>query len=168
MSVFDPEDVVISNRLPDPLIRLATPADLPELLRMGRAFHAEAGLACFPPFHDGAFTSFVTRLSRNGDGVVLVGEHDTRLAGMAAALAYPTWWNTDHAMGQEVFWYVDPDLRGSRLGAALLDGLERWAADMGLSMFSMVAIEKLDPRVARHYRARGYEAQETIYSKGVW
>lgn len=149
------------------IVRAAVPADMEELLRMARAFHAAGSLPCFPELDEASFHSFVGRLAGSGDSVLLVAERKGGLCGMAAAIAYPVWWNSMHATGQEVFWWVDPEARGGGAGVALLDALEAWARGIGLTTFSMVALDKLDPRVGALYRARGYAPQETVYTKGV-
>jgi GNAT superfamily N-acetyltransferase len=148
------------------MIRPADPADLAELLRMARAFHAESGHVI--PFDAATFCAFAEAVIDDANGVYLVAERDThdRLCGMTAALAFPCWYNARVRQGQELFWFVDADARGNSAGIRLFDALEAWAKSAGVDTFSMSSTAQLNPeKLARLYMGRGYVPQDVVYTK---
>lgn len=142
------------------MIRHAVPGDLPELLRMGRAFHAVTGVADVIPLDEATLTQTFLNLMQGG--VILVVEGEDGLVGATGALLHPHYFNASHLTGQEMFWWIDPEHRGC--GAELFTALEQWVRDQGAHSFSMIALDALDPeRVGLIYRRRGYRATEHSY-----
>lgn len=88
--------------------------------------------------------------------------------GMAAAMVYPQWWNHEHITGQEMFWWVDEDHRGSRSGVSLLKSLEDWAKSRGAKSFSMIHTPNLGPKgLADFYKRRGYKEWDHTFTKEI-
>lgn len=142
------------------MIRHAVPADLPELLRMGKAFHAVTGVADLIPLDEATLERTFLQLMQGGCLLVVEGENG--LVGATGALLHPHYFNSAHITGQELFWWVDPDHRG--IGAELLNALEAWVKEQGAHSFSMIALEALEPRrVGVIYRRRGYRPTEHSY-----
>ncbi|WP_025915791.1 GNAT family N-acetyltransferase [Herminiimonas sp. CN] len=148
-------------------IRRAIPDDLPNLIRMGREFHAQSCCANTIPFSDANFASAISDIATNAASVLFVFDAGAAgCIGMAAAISTPYWFNASKRIGQELFWWVDVDQRGTQAGMHLLDALEAWAADMGCAVFSMASTANIKPKaLARLYRRRGYAAQDIYYVK---
>lgn len=148
------------------MIRQAAPSDLPELLRMGTAFHAVTGVADLIPLDAGTLTNTFLNLIENDDAALLVMEGDEGLVGATGALLHPHYFNAAHKTGQELFWWIDPEHRGA--GAILFDALEAWVRERGAQTFSMIALEALEAeRVGLIYRRRGYRPVERSYLRGM-
>jgi GNAT superfamily N-acetyltransferase len=95
-------------------------------------------------------------------GVVLVGEVDGTIEGMLAltALPHPT---TGEPFGDELAWWVNPEVRASRLGPRLLQAAETWCQARGLPWLKMIA--PAGTSVGRYYERHGYAPLETAYLK---
>lgn len=151
---------------PDVTIRHAAPEDLGAIHDMGARFHAGTCYADLIPVCLDSFLSTVTNLATAPRGVVLVAESNGQVIGMAAAFANPHWFNARHLAGQELFWWVEPEHRGSRAGPLLATGLEAWATGAGCKTFSMASTANLKPEsLARLYARRGYVPQDIYFAK---
>ncbi len=145
------------------MIRDGVESDIPSLLRMGRKFHEAAGLADIATWDDESFRATLSRMIGADSGIVLVIDRG-EIVGMAGAVIYPFYFNAGHRTCQEIFWWVEPEARGS---AALLEMLEARAGQGGESLI-MSNIDSLRPEaLARYYRIRGFRAAENTFIKRV-
>lgn len=148
------------------MIRAATPADMPALLEMGRAFHAETGhekANDFCTFDPGSFEKTLAILGQAG--LLLVKEIGGEAVAMAGTDVAPTIYNHDVLLGREVFWYAAPAFRKG-LGRDLLAGLEEIARGRGARLFYGVAESGArSTALARIYTGRGYNLAETSFCK---
>lgn len=148
-----------------PTIREAVAADLEHVLALARNFFAATSYADIIDFDDQSFIGTFNHLIQGG-GVCLVGEMDGQILGFTGAMAYPFYFNANHKTGQELFWWVEPQARGSGLGSHMFKALEQWARDQGCKTFSMIALDSLRPEaVAKVYRRSGYLPSEHSYIK---
>lgn len=145
-------------------IRYATPDDVPALLAMGREFFAASGLSDLASWDDGSFKAICQSLMDDAVlGSLLVVECDGELVGMAGSVIYPLYCNHAVLMGQEVFWFVQPDHR-TGIGATLLDELEADARCKGAVLFISAQIAgQRDEAFARVYARRGYRPSENTF-----
>lgn len=145
--------------------------DFDEICRMGQQFHALSCYAEIMPCDRDSMHAVVEHLLREQPrgGVLLVAEREgSGLCGMIAALAYPCWYNRAARVAQELFWWVDEDCRGSRVGMRLFDALERWAHACGAATLTMASTANLNPEaLAGLYMRRGYVPQDVLYTKRV-
>jgi GNAT superfamily N-acetyltransferase len=145
------------------MIRLATPDDGPSLMAMGAQFHDEAGYGAMFPFDAVSFAHTVAALGPRG--LVLVGEINGQIVGMAAADVAPVITNHNALMAREAFWYVLP-LHRKGIGRALLNALVSVATDHGAIMFDTIAEEgRRSEALARLYRAAGFSPAERTFRK---
>ena len=145
------------------MIRSAVAGDIPAMTKMGARFFEASGFEKWFRFSPRSFADTLGRLMVDERAVVLVAEQ-----GMAAAMAYPCWFDREHLTAQELFWWVEPDARGGDLGKRLRQGLEDWAYSKGCSTMEMGALEasKVETLV-RYYERHGYGAKERIFCKGL-
>ena len=136
----------------------ASESDLPEILRMAELFANESGIDV--PF-DSISSEFTARQLMD-DGLLLVGE-----GGMIGGLAYPHFFNAQVIIAQEIFWWVDIEHRGSRLGLRLFEGFESWARDLGAKHVTMIALASQKP-VHNLYLRKGYREMESSYVRELW
>lgn len=101
------------------------------------------------------------RLIESPDGALFVSEKDGQLTGMIGVYAYQHPWSGER-IGGEVFWWVEPEMRGC--GLKLKRRAEQWADDAGCVRFQMGAP---NDRVARVYRRLGYAKIEEMWQKDM-
>jgi GNAT superfamily N-acetyltransferase len=145
------------------VIRPAVPDDAEALLRMGQAYHEEAGYAAQVEFVPEDFGGMLDALA--SAGLLLVVEMDGQVVGMAAAA--PAFWNRRVLRG--ALWYLAPSHRKG-VGRELINALECAAKSYGATVFDMVAEDgegKRGPALARLCRAGGYSPAETVFRKGL-
>ena len=148
------------------MIRRATIEDIPRLQDMGAKFFAASGLDKWFSYDPRSFTNVVENFMADDRAVVLVGDGEMGAAGMAAALAYPCWFDNRHTTAQELFWWVEPDYRGGPMGTKLRRGLESWARDGGCSTMEMGALEGLRVEaVTLLLDRKGYRPKERVFCK---
>lgn len=148
-------------------IREAGIIDMPALLRMGRSFFEQAGLSGLAQWDDASFEATAQMLIASDFGVLLVAESDGHGVGMAGALIFPAYFNVATFIGQELFWFVEPEHRFG-VGAALIERLEAEARNRGASLFIAGAMAGLrDAAIARLYARRGYRPTEHSFIRAL-
>ena len=148
------------------MIREASLRDMPHLVRMARRFHSLTDYADVVPLEMQSFCDAIERFLKTDEAVVLVAAEGDEVFGMAAAIAYPHWWNHGHRTAQELFWWVDEAHRGGTAAIRLLNSLETWARSVGCSTFSMIHTPNLSPGSLKSlYTRRGYRQWDHFYTK---
>ncbi len=147
-------------------IRPAVISDLSRMEAMGARFFAASGLDRWFNYKPHCFVQVCEKFMADDKAVLLVGEGQDGVVGMAGALAYPNWLDVSQLTAQERFWWVDPLHRGSLLGTELRKGLEGWARDKGCLTMQMGALETLRPdTLAKVYARKGYAPMEQTFCK---
>lgn len=146
------------------MIRAAHPDDIPALVKMGAAFHAESPWAsALAPFDPKSFEATCRLLGERGG--LLVAEADGEVVGMIGAQVSPLYFNTAVPVAQEVFWYAAPAHRKG-LGMALLDVLEDRAADGGARALITAAMQSLrGEAVSTILERAGFPLVERMHAK---
>lgn len=136
-------------------MREATKDDLPAVLRMGRAFAEALKVPCTAE----AMTNTAEGLMDSEFAELFIAD-----GGMAGIVLFP-----DILSGRvnatELFWWVDPNKRGSGLGIRMLKGIEEWARAKGAEQISMMSMSGLD--IDDLYIRYGYEKRETTFVKDL-
>lgn len=145
-------------------IREAEPQDLSALLDMGREFFEVSGNGAFTTFDEASLTgTLIAIMSGVSGGVLLVAETAGQVVGMAACVVFPFYANAETLIGQEIFFWVNPQHRGA-VGDALLDELEAAAMRKGAKVFINANLAgPRDKAFARYYRRRGYRPAENTH-----
>jgi len=149
-------------------VRAAALNDLPACLDMTARFHAASPIADVAPFdRDGMAATLREMLVNPRAGVWLALVNDAPV-GIAGALLYPLYFNPAYEVAQELFWWLNPDARGSGAGEKLFQTLQTWAKDNGASAVFMIALA--DNRVDKmdsFYKRAGFQPMERTYMKEV-
>lgn len=140
-------------------IRAATTADVPRLVEMGQRFLQSTVYRDLLAENPEAMAAMATLLVDRADAVVLVAESH-RLTGMIGLLICPHHISGER-MANEVFWWVDPETRGTS-GLRLLRAAEAWAREHGAVRMQMVAP---DASVGKIYERFGYAPIEIAYQR---
>lgn len=147
-------------------VREAVPGDRPRLLEMGRHFFAVSGLDSMRSLSEASYGASMASFMESERAVLLVAEMPGGIIGMAAAILVKPWYNRTSPAAQEMFWWVEPEARGTGAGAGLLREMEKWATQKGARTFVMGALEAQRPEaLSRLYRSRGYVPRERLFMK---
>lgn len=145
------------------LIRLATPSDIPALVRMGRKFWSQTAYRAIPYCPDSIAAHCTQMLS---DRLLLMGELEGRVCGSVGAVLGPLYANRSVLVATELWWWVNEDARNSGIGRELLSGIESAAKAVGASIMGMIALDAVEPEKAKAiYSACGYVPAEHTFMK---
>lgn len=140
-------------------VRCANEEDIDALLIMAESFFNESGYSEFGEFDFESTKE--TMLNLIGNKTLLCCE-----VGMIGFVVFPLYMSRNTIMAQEVFWWVNDDFRGSRIGLDLLRSAEIRASEMGASIMNMICLEKLNgDKVGLIYNRLGYEKRENSYMR---
>ena len=130
--------------------------------------HLDFGVISFTTFDEASFTATLIGLTSGvAGGALLVADVSGQVAGMAACVVFPFYANMNTKIGQEVFFWVNPDHRGA-VGEALLDELENSAMRKGAKVFIGANLSgEHDAAFARMYRRRGYVPAENTFIRNL-
>ena len=150
------------------MIRHATSADVPELVKMGSDF-VKSSIYRMVMFSDSShFAILMKSLIESDDGLLLVSETDgvrepRRLTGMFGMMVYehPI---SHERVANEVFWWVDPQDRGSSDSIRLFRRGEEWARN---KLASLIYAGAPNPKVGVVFQRLGYMPLEVQYVKPV-
>lgn len=145
------------------MVRLATLADVPDLVRLGQRFLAETSYGAHLATSPANLEELARALLATDQAAIFVAERGGEVVGCLALHVFP------HPMSgeptaNELVWWVNPEARG--LGLLLLQRGEAWAKTMGATTLQMVAPEAA-PEVATFYRRVGFTPVETMYQRRI-
>jgi GNAT superfamily N-acetyltransferase len=144
-------------------VRPAAEADIADIVRMGRHFWAQTFFKDITYCPDSI--AYQCRLMMEHK-LLLMGEVENQVVGSVGALAVPLYGNLSVLVASELFWYVEPEHRNSGIGKLMLDGIEKAAKERGVHVFSMMALESVEPeKAAAIYNRLGYVPTEHAFSK---
>lgn len=133
------------------MIREAIPEDVPELVRLGQAFH-ERMVYNTHPFNAASFEEAVTGYIESPEIGIWTGE---RAMAVAMVGTHPA---TGHRMATELLLYSE----GAKQGLALLIEMKNWAKDKGAS--DLILTDQMNMRdLASLYQQIGAEPVERVY-----
>lgn len=135
------------------MIREATPADIPQVMALGKEFADEAGVTARVGWDDAHVEALLQGMIDSEDGILLVSG-----GGMIGGVVYPHPFSGTRVF-VEMFWRA----RDGN-GLALLKAAEKAARERGASQSIMVAMDDMD-RTRRLYAALGYAPTEAQFMK---
>jgi hypothetical protein len=119
------------------MIRRATPDDVPALVALGRALHAESAY-CFLPFDTAKVTATAQALIAGGGYVALA--EDASIWGMFAGTLNEYWFSRAR-YAADLCLYLRPERRNTRAGAraiaAFVTGFRAWASARGAAELTL-------------------------------
>lgn len=142
-------------------VRFATHADIPTMIEMARALHAESPrysrLSFAPEKLERLALHLMGTLSTGMQGALLVAEHEGEVAGMFVGFVAEQFFGYDKVASDYTF-YVKPEYRGSSAAVRLLSAFERWAVEQGaVDILPGVSTCINTDQTRRFYEKRGYE-----------
>lgn len=150
------------------IVRRATVEDLPEYVVLGRRFHAASPVSTAIPFDPEGFGIFYLNALQNPDAGLWLAERDGKMIGVAGALLYPMYFSPSHLVAQELWWWLEPEARGSGAGKMMYEAIEAWALENEASAMFMIALEDDNSsKMAKLYARKGYKPMERTFIKEV-
>jgi GNAT superfamily N-acetyltransferase len=149
-------------------VRRVVTTDLQSCLDMTARFHAASPISNVAPFDRDGMAVTLREMMMNPRAGVWLALLDGAPVGIAGALLYPLYFNPAYEVAQELFWWLNPEARGSGAGEKLFQNVQTWAKDKGASAVFMIALA--DSRVGkmdRFYKRAGFQPMEHTYMKGV-
>lgn len=154
------------------IVRNARMSDLPELMRLGRAFYDTNQMQRYCKFDEDTAALTLTHLIQQqeaGNALLLVSDHvpelleggkeyPAKLGGMLALLSFPGYFDKSSRMVQELFWWAE-DGRGIEL----VNRARLWVANTGGGAMMLAETGRGDERMARLYKRLGFEPVERFY-----
>jgi GNAT superfamily N-acetyltransferase len=151
----------------DSKIRLATEADIPEMVILGEHFVTSTSLQGISNYSKNYAASNLRMMIRAKAAFVIVLEVDGKVVGFCGGRFSKTVFSNTHILGQEDFMWVEPDYRKG-WGAKLIEAMENEAKANGCSYWSMVCLEDSRPAaLSRLYKSLGYRLVEYRYIKSL-
>lgn len=145
-------------------IRCATEADIPEILALGAAMHAEAPEFRDRPFDRAKVAALVRTLMDMDDGLVLVADSVDGIVGGVLAMVADSWCCADRE-AHEFAVFVDPIARGRLTGPRLLKAYREWALSRGTAVVHAGITTGVSPEdSARIYASVGFRPAGSLFN----
>jgi hypothetical protein len=142
------------------MIRTAETNDLPNLLRMSESFFNVSGYAELTTFNVADSEELLIRLIELGT-ILTDGKN-----AMLGFVIFPLFMNKQTIMSQELFWWVDKEIRGTTAGIKLLKMAEKISKENGATVMNMLSLEDLNgEKVNKMYSKLGYKRKEQSYMR---
>jgi len=152
---------MVTTSAPTTVIREATRADIPAIVRMGARF-IETEYPAAIRFNGDQLGALTTSLLQGG-GVVFVAAVGETLVGMMALTTYVHPMSGER-IATEMVWWMEPEARGGRAALRLFDAAEAWARGQGATTFQMIAPSD---KVAAFYERLGFARIEVHYQRSL-
>ena len=147
------------------IIRDACVEDMPELLKMGKAFYDTTYYAKIAPFCEATSENLINIILDTG--VLKVAVIDGEYCGMIGMVMFPFAFNAKVNSAHEIFWYVSPDARSLGLAKALMKSAEQECLTKGAVSIQMAHLASSPEGVGKFYESLGYTLEESFYVKVV-
>lgn len=158
------------------MIRPAVLADIPELVRLGRAFYDGSKMQQYCGFDENTLRLTLNHLiisQASGATLLLVNDHvpdvlqagahyPAKLGGMLALMAFPGYFDTHSRMVQELFWWAEDGH-----GLDLITRAKLWVASTGGGAMMIAETGPGNVRNSRVYQRMGFEPVERFYMQFV-
>lgn len=142
------------------MIRLASYADMPHLVKIGKTFWAQTAYNDIPYCPD----SIMYFCSQIIESNLLFVSDDDGINGVIGLVMAPIYANRDYMQISEVFFYVDEKVRRSSVGSDLLNAAIDAAKKNKCHTLSMMSLEAVNPEaVDKFYKNAGLKLTERTY-----
>ena len=147
------------------MIRVATVADMPRLLELGRLLLSESSLSRFTFDFAKASDSLANIIT--GGGVVFVAERDGEIIGGFAGGITELWYSKDK-VGFDYSLFVQPGRRNGLTAVKLVTAFETWATELGAVELHLGITTGVNINgTTRLYESLGYQHIGPMFTKKV-
>ena len=113
------------------MIRLATYADIPQMVDLGSLMHKESRFSVLR--YDCEKVANLVHHLISSDQCALVAEEDGVVVGLFIGMILPHWCSSD-LVSMDMALFVNPEKRGGMTAAKLVKTYRQWAIDRGAKM----------------------------------
>ena len=144
------------------MIRFAAVDDIPRLLELGAAMHAESQWESVP-FSVEKVEQLYQMLIGNEDALFIVAERDNKIIGMMAGTVQEHWMS-EARVACDLFVFIEPAHRGGITGPRMLDLYTGWSLNKNVGLIMLGAMTGVAPqKTARLFGLLGYEQMGTMH-----
>lgn len=138
-------------------IRNATLDDVPRILELGAALHAESPRWARIPFIPERAAVLITNLIQSDDGVIFVVEsHGIVIGGICGIIEHH--WASDARIAHELSFFLDKEHRGGTAACRLIEALKAWAKMKHVAWLHAGTSTGVNPELtAKLYERMGFE-----------
>jgi GNAT superfamily N-acetyltransferase len=145
-------------------IRLATPFDLPDLVKMVKNYQQVSPILCLKETSDYSYVEEILTHILAGRGVIFVAEIDGHANGMLVAVKNTNVWDPNILVMNELAYWVEPEHRGSTAGYRLLDAYMKHCEEMiKQKQVRFYTISKMVNSPDLKYERFGFEKLEEMW-----
>ncbi len=143
-------------------MKLATLADLPRCLDLGRQFYNEAGFeSTLGPFDEQYNNGYLAGIIGADNAALFLHEHGMAAVILTMSPIAPV------RIAQELFWYVEKDKRGGMTAIRLFGEIEQWARQKKARAMYMICMHNMGDTAHKLYERCGYVPREHVFVKAL-
>lgn len=145
-------------------IRTATRQDMPIIISLGRAMHAESRYhtLSFSPIK--VASTFAQLMS--GGGCVFVAEQDNEIIGGIAGFISQPWYGVESVLN-EIALFLSPEHRGGLVAARLIKAFVAWGKAQGCVLIQSGVVSGVEQdRTEKLYQRLGGKLHGSLYEFG--
>lgn len=146
-------------------LRVATTADIPDIMKMCHGCHQEVPYETFPVNEEKAEASIQEYILEE-NRLVLLAEDEEGSFGVLIGFAAPLFYS-DSYQAYELLWWVKPEKRKKKDAVRLFLAYEYWAKKLGCRSIQTSMVHGW-PELEEFYTRRGYMKTETSFRKVLW
>ncbi len=134
-------------------VRRAMPDDLPEILVLARAFHAESPVHRDHAFNEGKVTAMLEAAMFDPDWLAIIALQDDAIVGMVLMFATEMFYSDAREAGDLTF-YVAPDQRNGFVALRMLAKVREWAKNAQVVRVSITPNTGINHHAAHKFFTR--------------
>ena len=147
-------------------VRRARREDKKAFVRQAEAFFDVSPMSTRVNFDKHGFAKFYDQKLESDTVAFWVVELDGKVVGICGAMIFPLYFSPETMTAQELFWWIEPEARGTTANKQMMFEMQSWAEQAGASQFFMIALENdRSKAMERVYNRNGFTPIERTFTK---
>jgi GNAT superfamily N-acetyltransferase len=149
-------------------VRRANQEDKTAFVKQAEAFFAASPMSERADFDENGFAKFYDQAIESDTIAFWVVDRAGEVVGISGAMAFPLYFAPTVKIAQELFWWIEPDARGTSAGKQMMFEIEGWAEQIGANHLFMIALENdRSKTMERVYGRNGFSPIERTFTKEI-
>jgi len=149
-------------------VRRANHEDKKAFVRQAEAFFAVSPMSERAAFDEPKFAKFCDQALESDTVAFWVVDRGGEIVGISGAMTFPLYFAPTIKIAQELFWWIEPEARGTSAGKQMMFEIEGWAEQVGASHLFMIALENdRSKAMERVYGRNGFAPIERTFTKDL-